>query len=255
MTPYENLTYSQENGICTVRINRPDHRNALNADLIEELTFVARELKSDTSLRAVILTGTDHFFSAGADLSTLQDQLNPEEDVLTLRERLRAGPDMCRAWEEIEAITIAAIEGYCVGGACALAVACDFRLGSDTAMMRLPEVPLGMNMSWQTLPRLTALIGPARAKRFSIFGEATPAETLLDWGLIDEKTKQGQALAAAKYWAEQVADLPPVAVRMTKETINAVVHSGHSAISHMDRDQFLMTVLSGEIRATSPDGK
>ena len=82
---------------------------------------------------------------------------------------------MCQAWEEIEPVTIAAIEGFCVGGGVALAMACDFRIAGAGAMMRLPEVPLGINMSWRSLPRLATIAGPSRAKRFTIFGEPTLA--------------------------------------------------------------------------------
>jgi enoyl-CoA hydratase len=91
--------------------------------------------------------------------------------LLALREAVLAGPDMCKAWEEIEPVTIAAIEGYCVGGAAALVLCCDFRIAGEGAMMRLPEVPLGINMSWRTLPRLATIAGPSRAKRFTMFGE------------------------------------------------------------------------------------
>src|SRR5690348_8335617 len=104
-----------------------------------------------------------------------------------------AGPDLCRAWGVIEAAAVCAIGGYCIGGASALAVACDFRIMGEGAYMRLPEVPLGMNMSWRTLPRLVALIGPARTKRFVMFGEKADAETCLAWGLCDEVAPKGGA--------------------------------------------------------------
>lgn len=248
MTDYQTLILEQTDHVALVRMNRVDARNALSPSLIEELTHVAHSLKRQTDLKAVILTGTDRFFSAGADLSTLETHLDPAQDLLTLRDRLRAGPDMCRAWEEIEAVTIAALEGFCVGGACSLVLACDFRIAAQGAMMRLPEVPLGMNMSWQTLPRLTNLVGPSRAKQFAIFGDPTPDETLKEWGLIDQLVPQGAALAEAQKWADRVSALPPAAVRMTKETISAVASAGQSAISHMDRDQFLLTALSGQIK-------
>jgi enoyl-CoA hydratase/carnithine racemase len=153
---------------------------------------------------------------------------------------------MCRAWQEIEAITIAAIDGYCVGGAFALALACDFRILGEAVMLRLPEVPLGMNMSWQTLPRLTALCGPARAKRIVLFGDPISPEEAMIWGLCDAIAPQGQAVTSAREWALKIAALPPLPVRMTKEAINRNAYALADATSFADRDQFLLTALSAD---------
>jgi len=239
---YRHLLVSADAGIVTVRLNRPEERNALNKALMEELRDFARATRLRSDVRAVILCGGDEFFSAGADLAapTLK-QGSPRPTLLQMREQLMLGPDMCKAWEEIEAVTIMAVEGYCVGGACALALCCDFRVAGAGGKMRLPEVPMGMNMSWHSLPRLTTLIGPSRAKRFTMFGEFADAETMLDWGMVDEVVPAGQADAAALRWALKVAALPPLPIRMTKEAINATANANHHATTFMDRDQFLLT--------------
>jgi len=145
-------------------------------------------------------------------------------------------------------VTIAAIEGYCLSGACALAVACDFRIMGEGAYLRLPEVPLGINMSWNSVPRITTLAGPSRAKRFVIFGEAADAATCLAWGMADEVTKKGGARESARCWAEKVCALPPVPVRMTKEAVNAQANMSHFATSFMDRDQYLVTTRTHDFR-------
>ena len=152
-----------------------------------------------------------------------------------------AGPDLCRAWEEIEAVTIAAVEGYCIGGAAALVVACDFRVMGAEAYLRLPEVPLGMNMSWRSIPRIAALVGPSRTKQFVMFGEAIDAERCAAWGFADEVTAKGEALEGARRWAAKVAALPPLPIRMTKEAVNAVTAATAAASIYMDRDQYLPT--------------
>lgn len=246
---YRHLQVQEHAGIVTARMDRPAERNALNPQLMAELTDFARAQRSRTDIRAVILAGAAQGFSAGADLADpVLSRGAQRPTLLEARRAVLAGPDMCRAWEEIEAITIAAIEGYCVGGACALALCCDFRIAGAGATMRLPEVPLGMNMSWRSLPRLTTLVGPARAKRFTIFGEAAGAETLLAWGLVDELVDAGAADAAAQRWAQKVAALPPLPVRMAKEAINATANANHFASSFMDRDQFLLTMSSDDLR-------
>jgi enoyl-CoA hydratase len=250
MSDYKHLLVEQIGGIVTVRINRAEARNALNGRLMRELTDVARQFRTDPSVRAVILTGGDAFFSAGADLSEAGEGGGdrPKPTLLELREAVLAGPDMCKAWEEIEPVTIAAIEGYCVGGACALVLCCDFRIMGDGAMMRLPEVPLGINMSWRTLPRLATIAGPSRAKRFTMFGEPTGASRCLEWGMADEVVAKGCAYAEAKAWADKIAALPPLPIRMTKEAINVAAGANHHASTFMDRDQYLLTFMSEDFK-------
>ena len=233
--------------IVEVALARPEARNALNGELMEELTEAAHLLRLRTDVRAVILTGNDDYFSAGADLSASQARVE-QPSLLESRRSVMAGPDMCRAWEEIEAVTIAAIEGYCIGGGAALVIACDFRVMGGGAYLRLPEVPLGINMSWRSIPRIAALVGPSRAKQFVMFGEAVDAVRSLTWGFADEITPKGEALAGARRWAAKVAALPPLPIRMTKEAVNAITAATAQASIYMDRDQYLLAARSDDFR-------
>jgi enoyl-CoA hydratase len=241
------LKLSRKGGIVEVTLDRSDARNALDRPLMRELTEVARALRLRPDVRAVILAGGERYFSAGADIGAIKERLGAPT-LLETREAVMAGPDLCRAWEEIEAVTIVAIEGYCIGGGCALAVACDFRVLGESAYFRLPEVPIGLNMSWRSVPRITALVGPARAKRFIMFGERADAPTSLSWGLADEIVPDGQALTVARLWAEKVVALPPLPVRMTKEAVNAIANVHQNIAGHMDRDQYLVTGRSQDCR-------
>jgi enoyl-CoA hydratase/carnithine racemase len=243
---WKHLDVTREGAVALVRLDRPQARNALNTALMAELTTFAQAVRRRSDLIAVILTGTDGYFSAGADLAVQGERRRPT--LLETREAVMTGPDMCEAWEAIEAVTLVALEGYCIGGGCALAVACDFRIMGAEAYMRLPEAPLGINMSWRSLPRITALVGPARAKRFVMFGEATDAATCFDWGFCDEIAPAGQALDHARAWAARLAALPPLPVRMTKEAINAISGAGSHAATFMDRDQYLLTSRSADFR-------
>ncbi len=240
----QTLKIETSNAVAVVQMQRPEKRNAMSHRMMRELTDLARHFKTRTDIHAVILTGLSDIFTAGADLS---DPDRGDESQLTLlerRQRLLIGPDMCDAWEALEQITIAAIEGPCIGGGVAIAVACDFRITGEGASFRLPEVALGMNMSWHSLPRLVALMGPARAKRFTVFCDTVAASDEKGWGLVDEQVAKGQALATARTWAERVTQLPPLAVRMTKEAINRVSQRDASGSIYMDRDQFLLTSQS-----------
>jgi enoyl-CoA hydratase len=212
------------NGIVTVRLNRAAQRNSLTPDVISALAMFAQEHGSQPGLRAVVLAGASEFFSAGFELTALPPQGPQDADgMLALSAGVSAGGDMCRAWERIEVPTLAAIEGFCVGGALALALACDFRIASASATFRLPEVPIGMHMGWGALPRLTALVGPARAKRLAWLGQPLPAADAAAWGLVDEVTAPGQAEAAVLALAAQLAALPALPVRTVKSAVNAAV--------------------------------
>lgn len=245
MDHLEHIKLAASAGILTVQISRPDAKNALNQQLLHELCEVAQRYRTAPDIHAIIITGTPEYFSAGADLSERQ---NPESTLLERREHVLAGPDMCKAWAEVEPVTIAAIEGYCIGGAVALAAACDFRVMAEGSYMRLPEIPLGINMSWRSLPRLTALMGPSRAKQFVMFGQKLEASWAAEWGLADDVTDKGEAYDVAMGWAKKVAALPPIPVRMTKEAIDTTARVNDSAPIYMDRDQFLLTSQSNDFK-------
>ena len=247
MAQFSGLVVHELDGVVTVTLDRVAARNAFDDALMHSLTEVARYLRRRASVRAVILAGHQAFFSAGVDLSAAsQDRTG--DSLLETRSALAAGADLCQAWEEIEAVTIAAIEGFCIGGACALALACDFRIMGHSAYLRLPEIPLGMNMSWRTLPRLVALIGPARTKQVVLFAEPVSARTCLDWGMADHTCADGEALGSAKAWAGKIAALPPIPVRMTKEAVNVAAYANAAAVSFMDRDQFLLATRTADFR-------
>jgi enoyl-CoA hydratase len=231
----------------TATFDRGDGLNALSSGLMRELTELADHLAADTVSSVIVLTGA-RAFSAGADLKERRSAANQPSTLLERRQALRRGPDMCAAWERLEQITIAAVERFCVGGGVALAIACDHRIAGSSAHFRLPEVPLGMNMSWQSNPRTVALLGPSRAKRFTILGEKLDATTARDWGLVDEVTPDGGALAAALDLARRYAVLPPIPLRMTKQAINAAAGALNYATSYMDRDQFLLASMSTDQR-------
>ena len=235
----EFVSIARHGRVVEVVYDRGDGLNALSVQGMTELRDAARSLSDDTQSAVIVLAGRGTF-SAGADLNDpgLRDQST--STLLQQRVIARLGPDMCQAWADLEQITITAIEGFCIGGGLALAAACDHRVLSRSAHLRLPEVPLGMNMSWRTIPRLTALIGPSRTKQLVILGRRIDASKALDWGLVDELAEPGETGAAAQALADDYAKLPPLALRMTKQAIDASAHALGYATSFMDRDQFLL---------------
>jgi enoyl-CoA hydratase/carnithine racemase len=234
-------------GVAEVTFDRGDGRNALSRQAILELTAAAKSFADDLDTQAVILTGKGAF-TAGADLKDPAMDRRLANGLLERRHMVKIGPELCDAWERVEQVTICAIERYAIGGGVALAAACDFRIMGRAAHLRLPEIPLGMNMSWHAVPRLVSLVGPARAKQFVIYGEKLAAETALAWGLADEVVDDGQALAAARAWAAKTVALPPNAVRMTKGAVNAAANALHHATTFMDLDQYALTTTSEDYK-------
>lgn len=239
----EFTTIAREGRVALVSFDRGDGLNALSIAAMKELTAVADSFEDDLDISAIVLTGTAKAFSAGADLKDPALAERPS-GLLHRRHALKTGPNMCAAWERLEQVTIAAIEGFCIGGGSALVAACDIRIAGASAHFRLPEIPLGMNMSWHSNPRLVNLMGPAKAKLFTILGESLPAEEALEWGLIEKVVDAGSAREAALDMAVRFGALPPVAVRMSKQSIDMAAKALNHATTYMDRDQFALAATS-----------
>jgi enoyl-CoA hydratase len=231
--------------IAVVRLDRGDGINAMSPEVMRQLTSAARSFEDDASTSVVILTGGAKSFTAGFDLKDPEGRSRKTMDLGTLRRHMKLGPRMTHAWQEMEQITIGAIEGFCIGGGVALAVALDFRVMARNGHMRVPEIGLGMNMSWQSVPRMLHLIGPARTKQAVILADQRiSADEAYEWGLVEQVADPGKAFETAMALAEKVAAQPPLSVAMTKLTVNRLTHALDDLTSHMDIDQFALASLS-----------
>jgi enoyl-CoA hydratase len=232
-----------EGRIAVVRFDRGDGINALSPEAMRQLTTAARGFEDDGDTSVVVLAGNAKAFSAG--LKDPEGRSRRTMDIGSLRRHLKLGPRLTRAWQEMEQVTIGAIEGFCIGGGVALAVALDFRVMADKAHMRVPEIGLGMNMSWQSVPRMLHLMGPARTKQAVIVAdERISAEQAHQWGLVEEVAAPGKAFDAAMTLAEKIARQPPMSVAMTKLTVNRLAHALDDLAAHMDLDQFALASTS-----------
>ncbi len=235
--------------LAIVSFDRGDRLNALSMQAMAELRDAARSFEDDTTTSVVVLQGRSDGFSAGFDLNDRTGYHNETMGLGERRSMLRMGPSMCDAWERMEQVTIAAIEGHCIGGGAALVVSLDFRTCGRSAHFRIPEIGLGMNMSWGSLPRLVHLIGPARAKQAVILAnERVGADSAFAWGLVENVVDDGTAFDAARAFGERIAAQPPVPVRMTKQSINALTTALDRVASHMDVDQYALTYASEDFR-------
>ena len=244
---YKNLLIEKKGHIAIIKLNRPEGLNSLSWDLMAEIEQVATGFHDDDETRVVIFTGEGKHFSTGADLQDTGNPLfNPKNTRLNKLRGLKLGPKMIRAIYEMNQITIAAIKGYALGGGACIASACDFRIGADNCRVGFPEVGLGMNLHWVSVPLLVSLVGPSRAKQMIILAEKFDAETLLQWGFLDSTVSADQLLAEAGKTAEVYAAMPPMAAQMVKQSVNAISAALNQSIMHMDTDQFLLTVSTDD---------
>jgi enoyl-CoA hydratase len=214
--------------------------------MLDRLTELAAEFAADSGLSAVILTGGPACFTAGVDLFDPRYADLVNRSLAEKRIIMEIAPRACRAWEALPQTTLAAVEGFCVGGGLSLAVSMDYIVMAESAWTRAPEIDWGMNMSWGTLPRLVRLIGPARTKRMIILGEKVMASQAAEWGLAQWISPDGQALEKALSIARLAAEKPLAPAAMTKETVNALSGALDRLAAHMDRDQFLLSVFDPE---------
>ena len=245
----ELLDIQAKGGVWSVRLNRPQTRNAFSLELMRSLTQTAEQLRDEPGLRAVVLCAAGPHFSAGMDLAEVQKSDASKLSLAERRKLAALGERMCQAWEDIPAMTIAAIEGHCIGGGAALAAALDWRVIGSSAWFWLPEIALGLPLGWGALPRLVSLLGPARAKRFIILGERLQGQQALDFGLAEYLVPEGQAEVEALKLAQRVVELPEVAVAMSKQAVNASANALNHLASHMVSDQLALALASEEALA------
>lgn len=243
------ITVETIGSTAVVSFNRGQRRNALSLKIMQELTRLAESFRDRADIASVVLTGTTTEFSAGVDLKD-EDRWNVDSLSLDeLRVLASWGPRMCKAWEDMPQLTIAAVEGINIGGGVALTIACDWRVLGKSGYFKVPEAQIGLPLGWQTIPRLTNLVGPSRAKQIVLFGDSIDSRTALDWGLVDWVVEDGTAKQEALVLAQRVCQTTGVIVKMTKQSVNAHSNALSHLASYMDIDQLLMYSQGGEAKA------
>lgn len=238
-----------EGRIAVVRFDRGDRINALSPETMRQLRAAAQSFEDDLATSVVILTGRADAFSAGFDLRDPEGRARAALPLGERRRALRIGPTMCREWYEMTQVTIAAIEGHCIGGGVALSVSLDFRFCGSGAHFRVPEVALGMNMSWGSVPRILQLIGPARTKQAVILAaDPISSSEAFEWGLVEKVVANGKALDEAMDFATRIAAMPPLPVGMVKTSVNRLAGALDDLAAHMDTDQYAITNTSEDFR-------
>jgi enoyl-CoA hydratase len=237
---FDNLFLERDGAVAVITINRPQVLNALNTQTIDELRRVILELKHDSSVRAVIVTGAgDKSFVAGADINELAVQRPAQGKEHALR-----GQHVLDLIENMGKPVIAAINGYALGGGCELAMACTLRIAADTARLGQPEINLGILPGYGGTQRLSRLVGKGVALDLLLTGRQITAGEALDMGLVNRVVPPAELLTAARALAGELAAKAPVAVQYILEAVNKGLEVS------FDKGQFLEAALFGLVAST-----
>jgi enoyl-CoA hydratase len=220
----------RDDGVALIRLDRPK-MNALSGDVLRQLDAAARDLSADPP-GAVVLWGGERIFAAGADISELGATDAPTEVGTNFGDALGGLAAIPRA-------TIAAVNGYALGGGLELALACDLRVCAENSRLGLPEVLLGVIPGGGGTQRLPRLIGPARAKDLLFSGRQVAADEALAIGLVDRVVPPGQVLDEALEWAGRLAAGAVVAQSLIKEAVDRGLESTLEAGLAIERAGFM----------------
>jgi enoyl-CoA hydratase len=213
---YQTLLVELDGGVAVVTVNRPDKRNALNSQVRADILTALDFLRDDESVRVVVFTGAgEKAFVAGADIGEFAERTPLEQrEAMTGR----------RVFDEIAAFpkpTIAMINGFCLGGGCELALACDVRVASDAAKLGQPEINLGIIPGGGGTQRLPRVVGTGQAMRLILSGEIVDAAEALRIGLVDVVHPAADLRGRTLEFARGMAAKSPVALRMAKAAVRA----------------------------------
>ncbi len=213
---YETLISEKRNAIAYITINRPEKRNALNRNLLEDLAACFRSVQGDGEARAAILTGAgDKVFAAGADLAEIAALSAIEGKEFSAR-----GQQLLELIESLGKPVIAAVNGPALGGGCELAMACILRVASENAMFGQPEVKLGLIPGFGGTQRLPRLIGKGRALELILSGEPVKPQEAFRLGLVNQVVPASELLATAESLARKIIANAPLAVKFAMEAVN-----------------------------------
>ena len=249
---YETFIVERSGPIATVFFNRPEKLNPINEKVMREFVAIAQEFQEDDETRVVILTGKGRSFCVGADMNLFADGLDREKqaqrsDSVKLRSA-KIGWRLMDEWERLDQITIAAVNGFTVGGGVSIAMACDFRIAAAGSRIWIPEVRLGVPYMWGSITRLINLVGMGKAKELVMTCDEVTAEEALTIGLVNQVVPLDKLQVATLAFAQKFLNKPPLALRRTKEFFKALSTNRAGDITYADAHLGLATFASEDMR-------
>jgi len=236
---YNTLHVEKDGPACVIILNRPQRRNAISVELMDELVDAMRALDNDAEVRGVIITGGNEYFAAGADLNEALEIKTAEQGVDYFRRWHR----VCDALEISKKPVIAAIEGFCMTGACELVLACDLRVGAKGSTYAITSSRIGTVAGAGGTQRLPRIVGTAYALEILFAAEPFTAEDAYRMGLINRLTEKGGALAEAKKLVELYATRAPLSLALAKRAVHRGIQM--DLASALEFETFLVTTIYG----------
>ncbi|MBI77802.1 MAG: enoyl-CoA hydratase [Rhodospirillaceae bacterium] len=217
---YKFIKVNKRNNICSIQLNRPDFLNAINIEMSQEISNVLIEAETDRKITAIILSGNDRSFCAGADLGRMGSK--PEDRFDMYRERFNIAPNrqLYRVLCFYTKPVISAVEGYCLGGGFEMAMWGDFIIAGKNSQFGLPEVRHSLIPGGGGTQNLPRLIGPALAKEMIWTGRRLGADEAKELRIVNHVVPSGQALKKAKEIVSEMAKNGPLGIMMSKQAIN-----------------------------------
>lgn len=211
------LDLERDGPVLRVWLNRPERLNAISEAVLQEIGDLFLSLDQDFETRVVVLAGRGRSFCAGFDRKPAEPTEPPRErSDRERRWRAQLGLRACRAIEACEAVTFAAVHGHAVGGGFCFALSCDFRIAARDATFRVPEVELGIPLTWGAVPRMIHELGAARAREILLLCRDIDGETAERWGIAHRAVDAADLHSEVDGWVREILDKPELAVHMTK---------------------------------------
>ena len=226
-----------EPGIALVQLYRPKELNALSPHLMQELRDALQQLDRNDAVRAIIITGNEQAFAAGADIKQMADK--SAIDMLLI--------DQFSTWDQIRKVKkpiIAAVSGFALGGGCELAMMCDMIIASETAKFGQPEIKIGVIPGAGGTQRLTKAVGKAKAMELVLTGRFISAEEALFYGLVNKVVPVEMYLYEAVQLAKEIVQMSPIAVQLAKEAVNRSFETHLDEGLSFERKNFYLTFAS-----------
>jgi enoyl-CoA hydratase/carnithine racemase len=240
---FEALRVTAEGPIGSLVLDRPAKLNAMSRRLLQELVDAAAWFDAQRGVKVVVVRGEGRAFSAGADLSAMGPAEGEEGSG---RDGVDLGRRMAVAVGEMRAMTIAAIHGHCVGGAVVLASACDLRVAADDATFSIPEVDLGIPLTWSGIPRLVRELGPALTKELVLTCRPFDAQEARAIRFVNRVVPPGELDEEVRALAEKLASQPAYSLELTKRHVNAVAEEAGTTARSFAEAETLLEALRDE---------
>jgi len=232
---YETILLERRGPVAILRFNRPDKLNAMNSKMKDEIISALDDLEADDAIRVAVLTGAgDKAFVAGADINEFKDRSSIEQWDLYQE------PFLYGAVDRFKKPVIAMINGYCLGGGCELALACDMRIASERAQIGQPEINIGIIPGGGGTQRLPRVVPLGKAMELILTGDRISAAEAHRIGLLDEVTAHDQLETRTMEIANRIADKSPVAVRLAKQAVKASTRMGLDAGLRYEQSLFAL---------------